>query len=178
MQLFGSTFPHRSRVDHVIGPQGSGSAGLEASLDVEYLMSTGANISTWVFSNAGILLSSARYGSVAQLGTPVSTCQMMMAVSPDSCHCCWGVPAREGAAGVWSVWAHLCAGARGGPRLWGRDLVAWPTGDSSTTSSCQVATRAKSPSCSGCSCSATPVGCRGSTQSAMGTTRTASLRPT
>ncbi|XP_034282279.2 tripeptidyl-peptidase 1 isoform X1 [Pantherophis guttatus] len=53
MQLFGSTFPHHSRVDQVIGPQGSGSAGLEASLDVEYLMSTGANISTWVFSNAG-----------------------------------------------------------------------------------------------------------------------------
>uniref|UniRef100_A0A8C5SPS1 Tripeptidyl-peptidase 1 n=1 Tax=Laticauda laticaudata TaxID=8630 RepID=A0A8C5SPS1_LATLA len=53
MQLFGSTFPHRSRVDQVIGPQGSGLAGLEASLDVEYLMSTGANISTWVFSNAG-----------------------------------------------------------------------------------------------------------------------------
>ncbi|KAM6447800.1 tripeptidyl-peptidase 1 [Liasis olivaceus] len=53
MQLFGGKFPHRSRVDRVIGHQGSGPAGLEASLDVEYLMSTGANISTWVFSNAG-----------------------------------------------------------------------------------------------------------------------------
>ncbi|XP_015672787.1 tripeptidyl-peptidase 1 [Protobothrops mucrosquamatus] len=53
MQLFGRTFPHHSQVNHVIGHQGSGSAGLEASLDVEYLMSTGANISTWVFSNAG-----------------------------------------------------------------------------------------------------------------------------
>ncbi|KAJ7320198.1 hypothetical protein JRQ81_019709 [Phrynocephalus forsythii] len=53
MQLFGRGFPHRSSVDQVVGPQGRGKAGLEASLDVEYLMSTGANISTWVFSNAG-----------------------------------------------------------------------------------------------------------------------------
>ncbi|XP_009881540.1 PREDICTED: tripeptidyl-peptidase 1, partial [Charadrius vociferus] len=53
MQLFGSSFGHRSQVDHVVGHQGKGKAGLEASLDVEYIMSTGANISTWVFSNAG-----------------------------------------------------------------------------------------------------------------------------
>ncbi|XP_068787101.1 tripeptidyl-peptidase 1 isoform X2 [Struthio camelus] len=53
MQLFGSSFGHRSQVDQVVGHQGWGKAGLEASLDVEYLMSTGANISTWVFSNAG-----------------------------------------------------------------------------------------------------------------------------
>ncbi|XP_025972990.2 tripeptidyl-peptidase 1 [Dromaius novaehollandiae] len=53
MQLFGSSFGHRSRVDQVVGHQGWGKAGLEASLDVEYIMSTGANISTWVFSNAG-----------------------------------------------------------------------------------------------------------------------------
>ncbi|NWX16279.1 TPP1 peptidase, partial [Aegotheles bennettii] len=53
MQLFGSSFSHRSQVDRVIGHQGKGKAGLEASLDVEYIMSTGANISTWVFSNAG-----------------------------------------------------------------------------------------------------------------------------
>uniref|UniRef100_A0ABM5FVG7 Tripeptidyl-peptidase 1 n=1 Tax=Pogona vitticeps TaxID=103695 RepID=A0ABM5FVG7_9SAUR len=53
MQLFGKDFPHRSSVDQVVGHQGHGKAGLEASLDVEYLMSTGANISTWVFSNAG-----------------------------------------------------------------------------------------------------------------------------
>uniref|UniRef100_A0A8B9N974 Tripeptidyl-peptidase 1 n=1 Tax=Accipiter nisus TaxID=211598 RepID=A0A8B9N974_9AVES len=53
MQLFGSSFGHRSEVDQVIGHQGKGKAGLEASLDVEYIMSTGANISTWVFSNAG-----------------------------------------------------------------------------------------------------------------------------
>ncbi|NXL93062.1 TPP1 peptidase, partial [Alectura lathami] len=53
MKLFGSTFTHRSEVDRVVGHQGQGKAGLEASLDVEYIMSTGANISTWVFSNAG-----------------------------------------------------------------------------------------------------------------------------
>ncbi|OPJ72535.1 tripeptidyl-peptidase 1 [Patagioenas fasciata monilis] len=53
MQLFGSSFAHRSRVDRVVGHQGTGKAGLEASLDVEYIMSSGANISTWVFSNAG-----------------------------------------------------------------------------------------------------------------------------
>uniref|UniRef100_A0A452I275 Tripeptidyl-peptidase 1 n=1 Tax=Gopherus agassizii TaxID=38772 RepID=A0A452I275_9SAUR len=53
MKLFASSFGHRSRVDQVVGHQGLGKAGLEASLDVEYIMSTGANISTWVFSNAG-----------------------------------------------------------------------------------------------------------------------------
>ncbi|NXD89005.1 TPP1 peptidase, partial [Halcyon senegalensis] len=47
MQLFGSGFAHRSQVDQVVGRQGRGKAGLEASLDVEYIMSTGANISTW-----------------------------------------------------------------------------------------------------------------------------------
>ncbi|XP_061222517.1 tripeptidyl-peptidase 1 isoform X3 [Neopsephotus bourkii] len=53
MKLFGSSFSHRTQVDRVVGHQGMGKAGLEASLDVEYIMSTGANISTWVFSNAG-----------------------------------------------------------------------------------------------------------------------------
>ncbi|XP_061845816.1 tripeptidyl-peptidase 1 [Colius striatus] len=53
MRLFGSSFTHRSQVDRVVGHQGTGTAGLEASLDVEYIMSTGANISTWVFSNPG-----------------------------------------------------------------------------------------------------------------------------
>lgn len=53
MHLFGGGFPHRSSVDQVVGRQGRGKAGVEASLDVQYLMSTGANISTWVFSNAG-----------------------------------------------------------------------------------------------------------------------------
>uniref|UniRef100_A0A1A8H2D3 Tripeptidyl-peptidase 1 n=1 Tax=Nothobranchius korthausae TaxID=1143690 RepID=A0A1A8H2D3_9TELE len=53
MSIFGRTFKHRSEVDQVIGTQGGGKAGIEASLDVEYIMSTGANISTWVFSNSG-----------------------------------------------------------------------------------------------------------------------------
>ncbi|NXF12553.1 TPP1 peptidase, partial [Smithornis capensis] len=53
MQLFGRSFTHRTQVDRVVGRQARGKAGLEASLDVEYIMSTGANISTWVFSNAG-----------------------------------------------------------------------------------------------------------------------------
>ncbi|KAE8628399.1 hypothetical protein XENTR_v10007502 [Xenopus tropicalis] len=53
MVLFGRGFQHHSEVDQVVGPQGGGRAGLEASLDVEYIMSTGANISTWVFSNPG-----------------------------------------------------------------------------------------------------------------------------
>ncbi|NXX20838.1 TPP1 peptidase, partial [Podargus strigoides] len=46
MQLFGGGFGHRCRVDRVVGHQGGGKAGLEASLDVEYIMSTGANVST------------------------------------------------------------------------------------------------------------------------------------
>lgn len=53
MQLFGRGFSHHTAVDHIVGHQGGIRAGLEASLDVEYIMSTGANISTWVFSNTG-----------------------------------------------------------------------------------------------------------------------------
>jgi len=54
MKLFGGTFQHLSQVERVVGTQGGGKAGLEASLDVEYIMSTGANISTWVFTNPGL----------------------------------------------------------------------------------------------------------------------------
>uniref|UniRef100_A0A8C5HK35 Tripeptidyl-peptidase 1 n=1 Tax=Gouania willdenowi TaxID=441366 RepID=A0A8C5HK35_GOUWI len=53
MGMFGGSFEHLSQVDKVIGTQGAGKAGLEASLDVEYIMSTGANISTWFFTNPG-----------------------------------------------------------------------------------------------------------------------------
>ncbi|KAM9290561.1 tripeptidyl-peptidase 1 [Gastrophryne carolinensis] len=53
MRLFGKGFEHRVGVDQVVGEQGGGRAGLEASLDVEYIMSMGANISTWVFTNPG-----------------------------------------------------------------------------------------------------------------------------
>ncbi|XP_004717129.1 tripeptidyl-peptidase 1 [Echinops telfairi] len=53
MHLFGGTFVHQTSIAHVVGKQGRGRAGIEASLDVEYLMSAGANISTWVYSNPG-----------------------------------------------------------------------------------------------------------------------------
>uniref|UniRef100_A0A8C7MFD4 Tripeptidyl-peptidase 1 n=1 Tax=Oncorhynchus kisutch TaxID=8019 RepID=A0A8C7MFD4_ONCKI len=53
MTLFGRSFQHLSKIDRVVGVQGAGKAGLEASLDVEYIMSTGANIPTWVFTNPG-----------------------------------------------------------------------------------------------------------------------------
>uniref|UniRef100_H3DIX9 Tripeptidyl-peptidase 1 n=1 Tax=Tetraodon nigroviridis TaxID=99883 RepID=H3DIX9_TETNG len=53
MSLFGSGFQHHTQVDRVVGTQGAGKAGIEASLDVEYIMSTGANISTWIFTNPG-----------------------------------------------------------------------------------------------------------------------------
>ncbi|MCJ8736976.1 hypothetical protein PDJAM_G00018590 [Pangasius djambal] len=53
MNLFARGFKHLSEVERVVGTQGGGKAGLEASLDVEYIMSTGANISTWVFTNPG-----------------------------------------------------------------------------------------------------------------------------
>uniref|UniRef100_A0A3Q3WF24 Tripeptidyl-peptidase 1 n=1 Tax=Mola mola TaxID=94237 RepID=A0A3Q3WF24_MOLML len=53
MSIFGRGFQHLSVVDRVVGSQGRGKAGVEASLDVQYIMSTGANISTWVFTNPG-----------------------------------------------------------------------------------------------------------------------------
>uniref|UniRef100_A0A672IIW6 Tripeptidyl-peptidase 1 n=1 Tax=Salarias fasciatus TaxID=181472 RepID=A0A672IIW6_SALFA len=53
MGMFGRGFQHQSQVARVVGTQGAGKAGLEASLDVEYIMSTGANISTWFFTNPG-----------------------------------------------------------------------------------------------------------------------------
>nr|XP_004650975.2 tripeptidyl-peptidase 1 isoform X2 [Jaculus jaculus] len=53
MRLFGSKFAHQASVARVVGKQGRGRAGIEASLDVEYLMSAGANISTWVYSSPG-----------------------------------------------------------------------------------------------------------------------------
>uniref|UniRef100_A0A8W4FNY8 Tripeptidyl-peptidase 1 n=1 Tax=Sus scrofa TaxID=9823 RepID=A0A8W4FNY8_PIG len=46
-------FVHQAAVARVVGQQGRGRAGIEASLDVEYLMSAGANISTWVYSSPG-----------------------------------------------------------------------------------------------------------------------------
>uniref|UniRef100_A0A3P8UGQ0 Tripeptidyl-peptidase 1 n=1 Tax=Cynoglossus semilaevis TaxID=244447 RepID=A0A3P8UGQ0_CYNSE len=51
MSMFGEGFQHLSQVERVVGQQGAGKAGIEASLDIEYIMSTGANIPTWVFTN-------------------------------------------------------------------------------------------------------------------------------
>nr|KAF6468369.1 tripeptidyl peptidase 1 [Rousettus aegyptiacus] len=53
MRLFGGNFAHQESVARVVGQQGRGRAGIEASLDVQYLMSAGANISTWVYSSPG-----------------------------------------------------------------------------------------------------------------------------
>ncbi|XP_046853613.1 tripeptidyl-peptidase 1-like [Xenia sp. Carnegie-2017] len=50
--IFGRSFYHLSSVTKVVGPN-SGRSGLEASLDVQYIMSLGANISTWFWSTAG-----------------------------------------------------------------------------------------------------------------------------
>lgn len=50
--LFGSGFTHLPDITKVVGPD-SGRSGIEASLDVQYIMSLGANIATWFWSTAG-----------------------------------------------------------------------------------------------------------------------------
>ena len=52
MRMFGSGFVHQNEISKVVGPD-SGRSGIEASLDTQYIMSTGANISTWFWSTAG-----------------------------------------------------------------------------------------------------------------------------
>ena len=47
--LFGESFAHQKDIAKVIGPN-TFPAGAEASLDVEYIMSLGANITTWFWS--------------------------------------------------------------------------------------------------------------------------------
>eukprot|EP00117_Sycon_ciliatum_P006091 scpid19600/ scgid9774/ Tripeptidyl-peptidase 1; Lysosomal pepstatin-insensitive protease; Tripeptidyl aminopeptidase; Tripeptidyl-peptidase I len=51
-KLFGSSFVHRADVDKVIGPNKFPSGG-EANLDVQYIMSLGANATTWFWSTGG-----------------------------------------------------------------------------------------------------------------------------
>ncbi|KAF3830026.1 hypothetical protein GH733_001451 [Mirounga leonina] len=63
MRLFGGKFAHQASVARVVGQQGWGRAGIEASLDVEYLMSAGANISTWVYSSPGTAKGTGRHES-------------------------------------------------------------------------------------------------------------------
>lgn len=50
--LFGQGFTHLADISKVVGPN-SGRSGIEASLDVQYIMSLGANITTWFWSTAG-----------------------------------------------------------------------------------------------------------------------------
>jgi tripeptidyl-peptidase-1 len=51
MEMFGAGFPHMDAVAQVVGPNPQGGkAGAEASLDVQYVMSTGANVSTVFWS--------------------------------------------------------------------------------------------------------------------------------
>lgn len=52
MYMFGGGFTHQNKIAKVVGPD-SGRSGIEASLDTQYIMSTGANISTWFWSTAG-----------------------------------------------------------------------------------------------------------------------------
>ena len=51
-RLWGSSFTHLDEMSKVIGPD-TGRSGIEASLDTQYIMSLGANISTWFWSTAG-----------------------------------------------------------------------------------------------------------------------------
>jgi len=53
MSIFvGSEFVHQTEIPKVIGPN-SGRAGIEASLDTQYIMGLGANITTWFWSTGG-----------------------------------------------------------------------------------------------------------------------------
>jgi tripeptidyl-peptidase-1 len=51
--LYGESFTHKDSVDKIVGPN-SGLSGAEASLDIQYIMSLGANISTWFWSTPGL----------------------------------------------------------------------------------------------------------------------------
>lgn len=76
MRMFGGSFQHHSEVDRVVGTQGAGKAGVEASLDIEYIMSTGANISTWVFTNPGM-----RKASIPKAERKNSACKTQTSMS-------------------------------------------------------------------------------------------------
>lgn len=52
MAMFGGGFTHLNEIAKVVGPD-KGRSGIEASLDTQYIMSTGANISTWFWSTPG-----------------------------------------------------------------------------------------------------------------------------
>lgn len=84
MSMFGRSFQHHSEVDRVVGTQGAGKAGVEASLDVEYIMSTGANISTWVFTNPGM-----RKASIPKAERKNSACKTQTSMSSSSFRSSW-----------------------------------------------------------------------------------------
>ncbi|XP_002167598.1 tripeptidyl-peptidase 1 isoform X1 [Hydra vulgaris] len=53
MSIFvGKDFPHKTSIEKVIGPD-TGRSGVEASLDTQYIMGLGANITTWFWSTPG-----------------------------------------------------------------------------------------------------------------------------
>ena len=52
-EIFGGSFKHVEKVTKVIGPN-NGPPGAEASLDIQYIMSLGAMVPTWIWSTAGL----------------------------------------------------------------------------------------------------------------------------
>jgi len=52
-KLYGKGYYHRDDVDVVVGEVGDGMSGIEASLDTQYILSTGNNITTWFWYTAG-----------------------------------------------------------------------------------------------------------------------------
>jgi len=52
-RLYGKGYDHRQEIDKVIGDVPGGLSGIEASLDTQYIMSTGNNITTWFWYTAG-----------------------------------------------------------------------------------------------------------------------------
>ena len=51
-KIFGGSFVHLDAIAKVIGPN-TGRSGIEASLDTQYIMSLGSNITTWFWSTGG-----------------------------------------------------------------------------------------------------------------------------
>ncbi|XP_066292302.1 tripeptidyl-peptidase 1-like [Branchiostoma lanceolatum] len=52
-RLYGKGYVHRDEIDKVVGEVPGGLSGIEASLDTQYIMSTGNNITTWFWYTAG-----------------------------------------------------------------------------------------------------------------------------
>lgn len=52
-KLYGGGYFHRDDIDKVVGEVGEGISGIEASLDTQYILSTGNNITTWFWYTAG-----------------------------------------------------------------------------------------------------------------------------